>query len=230
MLLLAIDTAGTTGSVALARSDCDDGLPAVEMIALPGRAFSAHLIPAIDTLLRQNRSSLAALDGFVVVRGPGSFTGLRVGLSAVKALAEVTGKPVIALSRLAVMASMQPEASPIHALLDAGRGEFYSGLYHDAGDTCVRESLETAATLRTALRPATRRCLVAERSLATALQEYAPVRVADPTAAEALPLALRYWRRKQFADIALLDANYLRRSDAELFAKPIQPARLSPDC
>jgi len=221
MLLLAIDTAGSTGSVVLAQTDSGGSLTAVGAVDLPGRTFSARLMPAIAELLQQQQLTLSAVDGFVAVRGPGSFTGLRVGLSAVKGLAEATGKPVIALSRLAVMASMLPAASVVHAVLDAGRGEFYYGVYRDAGWDCVHESLETAETLHAALTAVEPDALLAvESALATVLQDIGSMTVVDPTAAATLPLALRCWQQKQFADIAQLDANYLRRSDAELFAKP----------
>ncbi|HEX4022441.1 MAG TPA: tRNA (adenosine(37)-N6)-threonylcarbamoyltransferase complex dimerization subunit type 1 TsaB [Acidobacteriaceae bacterium] len=226
MLLLAIDTAGQTGSVTLATEDAG-GLTSVAAVDLPGRTFSARLIPALSELLQARNATLDAVDGFVVVRGPGSFTGLRVGLSAVKGLAEGTGKPVIALSRLAVMAAMQPEHAEVHAILDAGRGEFYYGEYRDAGWQCVRESLETAETLRAALQSAQAAkpaiCIVAETAAATTLAEHWDIVVANPTAVETLPLAWRFWQAQSFADIALLDANYLRRSDAELFARPKSP-------
>ena len=89
-----------------------------------------------------------------MVAGPGSFTGLRVGLSAVKAMAEVTGKPILTLSRLAILASMAARlpssergVGAVHVVLDAGRGEFYLGVYRDAGKTRVAESFETLAAL-----------------------------------------------------------------------------------
>ncbi len=226
MRWLAVDTAGETGSVALALGESDGQIKILGRIDLPGRTFSVRLIPAISELLQQNHLALTDLDGFAVVRGPGSFTGLRVGLSAVKALAEATGKPVIALSRLAVMASMKPQASLVHGVLDAGRGEFYSGIYRDAGWECVRESLETATTLHAALQSSSSAggCIVAENSVADALAEWGTVMRIHATAADVFPLVWRCWQQQCFADIVTLDANYLRRSDAELFARPQAPA------
>jgi tRNA threonylcarbamoyladenosine biosynthesis protein TsaB len=137
------------------------------------------------------------------------------------------------------MASLQPQAPLVHTILDAGRGEFYHGVYRDAGWECVQESLETAETLRTTLAaslaatPAATAgvCVVtgpAEAAvfsgpLPGVLQGQLPgqgaIIIARPTAVDILPLAQRAWRQQRFADVALLDANYLRRSDAELFPK-----------
>ena len=111
MLLLVVDTAGPTGGVLLAgisENKKDEGSAAEILgeVELHPRQFSAELIPAIAELLRAKERRLADVDAFAVVAGPGSFTGLRVGLSAVKAMAEVTGKPILTLSRLAILASM----------------------------------------------------------------------------------------------------------------------------
>ena len=219
MRLLAIDTGGATGSVALAEVNAEGILKLAGEITLPGRTYSARLIPAIDELLHKEKVTLAALDALVVVRGPGSFTGLRVGLSAIKGLAEVTRKPVIALSRFAVMAARQPAEVVVHAILDAGRGQFYYGVYRDAGVTCVQESLETLDTLRTALQSAVGACIVAECSVAGIFESFCAIPVSSPTAADAFYLAWYSLQKKRFVDVALLDANYLRRSDAELFAR-----------
>lgn len=221
MWLLAIDTAGTTGSAALAETDAEGVLKVLGEISLPGRTYSARLIPATDTLLRKAKITLAALDALVVVCGPGSFTGLRVGLSAIKGLAEVTQKPVIALSRFAVMAAMQSKQDVVHAILDAGRGEFYYGVYRDAGTTCVQESLETMDTLRIALQNTVGARIVAEKSIAPLFLSFGAIAAESPHAADAFPLALYFLQQKQFVDVVQLDANYLRRSDAELFARPI---------
>jgi tRNA threonylcarbamoyladenosine biosynthesis protein TsaB len=234
---LAVDTSGETGSVALAQQSGPETMRPLGERPLPGRAHSVMLLPAIAGLLQEHSLTLASVDAFAVVRGPGSFTGLRVGLSAVKGLAEVTGKPVLALSRLAVLASMRPEVPLVHAVFNAGRGEFYHGVYRDAGRECVRESVETADALRAALltaRPSAKTPEsgtpwllagpTAANALTTLLRDQVPllggILALRPTAQDAFPLALWCWREKRFADVATLDANYLRRSDAELFSLP----------
>ncbi|MGA2339404.1 MAG: tRNA (adenosine(37)-N6)-threonylcarbamoyltransferase complex dimerization subunit type 1 TsaB, partial [Terracidiphilus sp.] len=101
-LILAIDTCGPSGSVALGRLPGRD-LEILGQIELAGRTYSTTLVAAVGELLRSAGTELRELGGIVVVNGPGSFTGVRVGLSAVKGLAEGTEIPVVALSRLEIL-------------------------------------------------------------------------------------------------------------------------------
>src|ERR1035441_5227733 len=103
-LLLGIDTCGPSGSVALGRWVAE----AVEIrgqIELEGRSYSCTLVAAVSELLGRTSMQLGLLDAIVAVSGPGSFTGVRVGLSAVKGFAEAARIPVIAVSRLEVLAA-----------------------------------------------------------------------------------------------------------------------------
>lgn len=225
MLILVIDTAGPEGGVLLARNEsasCDlDKTDVLGASTLEPRKFSQQLISAITELLRRNSLALINVDAFAVISGPGSFTGLRVGLSAVKALAEVTLKPIIALSRLAILASAseaycsrQSVDGPIHAVLDAGRGEFYHGIYRDSGWICVVESLETLPALQASVRNAPGPIAVFEPGVFEALKTTfspTPCRLPSLSVQEALPLALASWRAQRFTGVAELDANYLRR-------------------
>lgn len=223
MLVLVVDTAGSTGGVLLARSEsAPDGKDAIHLLGvsdLQSREFSVQLISAITDLLKKNHLTLAAVDVLAVVSGPGSFTGLRVGLSAVKALAETTSKPIVAVSRLAVMASMAPEAEVVHAVLDAGRGEYYHGVYRDAGWTCVAESLQTLESLSASIARAPGLVVASETSVVRALAALAPRQIAPAGVQEALPLALAAWKVGRVSDVVSLDANYLRRTDAEIISK-----------
>ena len=102
MLLLVVDTSGKNGSMALARVTASGStVEIVEEIALAGGTFSAQLVPQTAVLLQKHGYSKSDLSGFVVVSGPGSFTGLRVGLAAIKAMAEILRKPIAAISLLA---------------------------------------------------------------------------------------------------------------------------------
>src|SRR5450631_4042923 len=101
-LLLAIDTCGPTGSVALGRLAGRD-LEILGQTELEGRSYSSTLVAAVSGLLTGAGVGLRDLRGIVVVNGPGSFTGVRVGLSAVKGLAEGAQVPVVAVSRLEVL-------------------------------------------------------------------------------------------------------------------------------
>ena len=106
MLLLAIDTSGKQSSIALARagerSANVNEVELIEVAPLVGGTFSAQLVPQISQLLCKHGFGTHDIGAFAVASGPGSFTGLRIGLAAVKALAEVSGKPITAVSLLEV--------------------------------------------------------------------------------------------------------------------------------
>ncbi len=83
-------------------------------------------MPAIDQMRREAALDLRAVRTILVVNGPGSFTGIRVGLSTAKGLSHATGVPIVSISRLAVLASLGDVQQDSLALLDAGRNEFYA--------------------------------------------------------------------------------------------------------
>lgn len=217
MKLLLVDSCGAQGGVALA--DTEAAAPIVAAVRLMGRTFSARLIAAVRETLEAGHATLDQMAVLAVVHGPGSFTGVRVGVSAVKGLAEATGKPVIALSRLAVLASLGP-GSAAHVALDAGRGEFYYGRYREQGRICEQEALLRKEDVLAFCAAEAFPLVVCEDAVAAALTEASPVLLPAPMPADALELAVDAFAAKQFADVALLDANYLRRSDAEIFSKP----------
>lgn len=219
MKLLLIDSCGAEGSVAIADANGDS--PRIVSATLPGRSTSEKLIAAVRDLTRQTGIALSELDAIAVVNGPGSFTGVRVGLSAAKGLCEALNVPLIAISRLAVLAAAAAQAKPgtqVFPVLDAGRGEFYLGQYLDG--VKLVEALVDSDGLRGRIDcPEDRVLVVCEESVATALSSFAPQIVAQPDAASSLPLALARIRTRDFEDIASADANYLRRTDLEIFAK-----------
>jgi tRNA threonylcarbamoyladenosine biosynthesis protein TsaB len=201
MIVLAIDTCGPMGSIALGR--LKDGMISVlAQSELAGKTYSAQLVPALRVLLAEQNMDIAALQAIVVVNGPGSFTGIRIGVSSAKGLAEALGIPVLAISRLAVLAW---KAGTAYAALDAGRGEFY---FRDVS----RELLLPAGAIT-----ATGTLAVCEQSALKVFPEAALVDL--PTAGDALKFAVPRLLSGDFADLAALDGNYLRRSDAEIFAK-----------
>jgi tRNA threonylcarbamoyladenosine biosynthesis protein TsaB len=161
--------------------------------------------------------SLRELKAVIVVHGPGSFTGVRVGLSAAKGLSEAGGIPLIAISRLALLAAVVGEGDEtVHVVLDAGRGEFYYGEY--VGHRCLRESLLSQEEVSVAVAGGS--IVVCETKVAEMLSELHPRVVGEPLAGNVLSLALERIAANEFDDVSLLDANYLRRTDAEIFAKP----------
>ncbi len=133
MLLLAIDTSGKQGSIALARAGEPPGegddFEMIEIAPLVGGTFSAQLIPQISDLLSSNGFTKDDIGAFAVASGPGSFTGLRIGLAAVKALAEVLNKPIAAVSLLEVCVFTSGAQGKVMAALDAGRSDVYVGEY-----------------------------------------------------------------------------------------------------
>jgi len=221
MLVLSIDTTGPNGSVALLRNG-----QALELVPLAGRTYSAQLMPQISALLTRHQFDKNAIDAFTAASGPGSFTGLRVGLSTVKALAEILQKPIAAVSLLEAIAwAGRDRGKPAVAALDAMRSEVYVGEYRlndHALPSLVREVLMPLQEF------------AAEAQLAPAV----PVLTPDETVAAALRarnVAIEIISRPD-ADLIgrlgamkiaagkvitpeALDANYIRRSDAEIFSK-----------
>ena len=201
MKILLMNTCGAEGIVALAE---DGQVTAVEL--LPGRGTSEHLMPAIRRLFGNRGLGVQELGAVAVVNGPGSFTGVRVGLSAAKGLCEAGAVPMVALSRLGLVAGVEGESV---ALLDGGRGEFYTGLYKDG--VRISEELLRADDARAML--AGRDAVTCEPKVAEALG----VRlIPEPGPGAMLTLALARITASDWSDVALTDANYLRRTDAEI--------------
>jgi tRNA threonylcarbamoyladenosine biosynthesis protein TsaB len=154
----------------------------------------------------------------VAVNGPGSFTGVRVGLSAVKGLAEAARIPVAAVSRLEVLAARAGLGS---AALDAHRHEVFLRLSRP--DLEATEILAGAAELAV-IDSLGMRIAVCDDAAAVLLASAWPqaelLRTSPPTAADALHLCAPRVLAGDFADLLLLDGHYLRRSDAEIFGEP----------
>jgi tRNA threonylcarbamoyladenosine biosynthesis protein TsaB len=220
-LFLGFDTCGASGSVTVARATPASGAE-IEVLgerALAGRSYSAQLMAAIADLLAEAGAKPADLAGIAVMAGPGSFTGVRVGLSTAKGLAQGAEVPVLAVSRLKALAA-KAGAPRVLALLDAGRGEFYAGEYRDG--MCIREMLLRPDEVEAAAGGL--RLAVCEASVAERLGRLRPLETAPPGAVDAIRSGLADWHGGRCADLATLDANYLRRSDAELFARSTVPA------
>ncbi len=213
MRILLIDTAGAEGSVALADTESAPVVVATEM--LPGRTSSERLVPAVRRLLEERGWRLRDLAAVVVVHGPGSFTGVRVGVSAAKGLSEAAGVGLIAVSRLALLAEVDGSGGTVSAVLDAGRGEFYFGEY--VGRRCVREVLMSEESVRAAVGSGV--VVVCEAKVGEALVGLGVRMVREPRADDALGIALERIAAGEFDDASTLDANYLRRTDAEIFSK-----------
>jgi tRNA threonylcarbamoyladenosine biosynthesis protein TsaB len=211
-LMLAFDTCGETGTVALV--DLGKGATTVTCTGqteLGGRSASAELMPAVEALLRDAEHDLRAIRALVVVNGPGSFTGIRVGLSTAKGLAHAAGIPIVAVSRLFVVATLSDTEGNSLVVLDAGRNEFYARRTEREWLASLEE-IAAAAETGTSL-------VVAEEKAAKRFAAWRPKLVGSLDACSAARAALPRLRAGAQEDLATLDANYLRRSDAELFAR-----------
>jgi tRNA threonylcarbamoyladenosine biosynthesis protein TsaB len=225
MLLLAIDTSGKQGSIALARagerSGDGDDVEVIEIAPLVGGTFSAELIPQISDLLARNGHTKNDIGGFAVASGPGSFTGLRIGLAAVKALAEVLEKPIAAVSLLEVSAFTSGAQGKVIAALDAGRGDVYVGEYEIPAvpGQVPREHLLTRSEFLAQAKGWT--VVTADSVLAEAAGAAGwSVSALPPISAAAV--ARLGWRKLQSGETVTpeqLEANYIRRTDAEMLEK-----------
>src|SRR5438270_48409 len=136
MLILGVDTSGRDGSIALGQFE-QGSASMLEVVPLVGGTFSAQLVPQISELLSRHGFNKRDIDGFAVVSGPGSFTGLRVGLAAIKALAEVLQKPIAAISLLEAVVRASGTQGDVVATLDAGRSEVYAANIQISGSQTI---------------------------------------------------------------------------------------------
>ncbi len=252
MLILAVDTSTPSGSLAVLEGGRLMGVLGTDV----QETYSSRLFRQLDFLLRELSLEIKEIDLFGVVAGPGSFTGLRVGLTAVKGWAEVHGRPVVAISGLEAVAALaggtgvseSPEAvhaeepdksrdrpgglSYVAPVMDARRRQVYGGLYRRTPTGPVRHGDEVVMTAEEFLWELTARVgdervvfasptphvlteALANSRLQGSLVQQVPAMLA-PTVGW---LAWLKARRGETVDALTLDANYIRRSDAELLWK-----------
>jgi tRNA threonylcarbamoyladenosine biosynthesis protein TsaB len=208
MLTLAVDTSGDMGSITLIEDDRvleERGLQA-------GSGFSHTLFGEIEAMLARQKRRLADIDLYAAANGPGSFTGIRVGLAAIKGLAEVAGKPAVGISNLQALAEFGSRElrAPV---IDARRGEVFAALYRS--DSAI--ILESVLPLATFIERVGDR---AAEWITSGFDIGRPVTTAPTDLAAAIArLAVRKLKAGENCDPILLEANYVRRSDAEIFWK-----------
>lgn len=227
MLILAIDTSGPSGGITLAEANAGS-FRVIESAAIAGGTFSAQLIPTLAALLNKHGYGVKDLGGFAAASGPGSFTGLRVGLSAIKGLAETLHKPIATVSVLEALASLADRAGTIAAAMDAGRKEVFLGLYQASGENSdrtllmQREQLLTQQDFLSSLnteRPAV--IITSDAPLAelASVSHFAVLVVTRPGSEVIARIGAEKLLAGETVSVESLDANYLRRSDAEIFFK-----------
>ena len=221
-LILAIETATRAGSYALCRG-------AQVLAAVSGNAAESHstsLLERVNSILQQGGATIRELELLAVAKGPGSFTGLRIGLATVKALAVFAGKRVIGVSTLAAIAHAAGNSDATLSLLPAGRGEVFAQLF-SVSDGLVREHDQAAHLSPQALTEKYKHvtklllagegaCLHAELLSKTVGKDSRIVDPREHLAIDVAALALNYYRAGQSQNPEDLRALYVRPSDAEI--------------
>ncbi len=258
MLILGVDTSGKHGSIALVRFDSATSQPkafnregreekpqssqrttshTLGLVPLEGGTFSAQLVPQIAALLEKHGLTKEQIEAFAVVSGPGSFTGLRVGLAAIKGLAQILQKPTAAVSLLEVFASQVilrgtdlpaiGSGRECLVVMDAGRKQTFVAEY-EIGDSLPRllgEHLLTYGELTQRAEDLGKGMLVLtpDEALIQLTTSYMKdsflanfVHVPRPNAATIAPLAWKKIVAGETVTPEALDASYIRRTDAEI--------------
>lgn len=211
--MLGIDTTTALGSLALA----DGGTVIEEMPLHSPDGFGHTVFGEIAALLVRRGLRLADIALFAAAAGPGSFTGVRVGLTAVKGFAAALGKPAAAISNLQALALLGV-GSRRAAVLDARRGEIYGAIYDESGTALSRETVAEFGNWLEALPQLETSFVFTDPApFAAAMDASRFAGAARITACRALAgaVARLAWGHAQNPE--LLDANYVRKADAELF-------------
>lgn len=223
MKVLGVDTATASCSVAI--TEGEELL--AEMTLVSGETHSRHLARLIETLIRNTGLSLDRIEGFAVARGPGSFTGLRIGISTVKGFAVAGNRPVAGVSTLAALAwQIGPTDHLICPMIDARRKEVYAAWYRWHPDGPAAVSGERVASPEAVLTALDRPCIfvgsgasayrhrIGERAGHRAL--FAAGALNATRAATIAMLGARRLIAGRSDDVERLVPTYLRKSDAEI--------------
>ncbi len=215
---LAIDTSTDTASLALVQ---DDRVLA-ELTWRCGQNHTTQLLPNLDYILKQFQLSPQSLTAIIVARGPGSFNGLRVGISTAKGLALSLGIPIVGVSSLAVETYQHAETRlPVCPVFNAGRGEIATALYRKKrGDWCqlVAEHITTVDTLCSGITTKTIFCGEFVPSIAPQLKELLKQKAVITSPITGLrragflaELGLKRLQTANYDNLATLQPLYLRR-------------------
>ncbi len=210
--VLAIDTTGDVGSIALV----GEGGVIEEVVLDSPDGFAHVLFDEIERLLARHSLNVSDIDAFASASGPGSFTGVRVGLTAVQGLAEACGRKVIAVSNLQALAWYG--SRPLRAVvLDARRGEVYGGVYDNRLQP-VQE--EVVASLQVWLASLPHGAIeIVTQGFPLSGMSTSVVQAPKALAGSIGRIAFDRLLAGEVLDPGQIDANYVRRSDAELLWK-----------
>jgi tRNA threonylcarbamoyladenosine biosynthesis protein TsaB len=223
MYVLGIETSTKTGRVAVVSEDCVIAQYSLNIEL----THSERLMATVDRVLKDTGLTIADLGGFAVATGPGSFTGLRIGISTVKGLAFATGKPVAAVPTLQALAWNLPFAEyPVCPLLDARKKEVYAALYKSDDSVPVQTMPETVISLsRLAAMVAGTTVFTGEGSyiyraeiekIFSTRALFAPRSATLPSAAAVAEIGIEMLRSGNQANLDTLTPKYIRRPEAEV--------------
>jgi tRNA threonylcarbamoyladenosine biosynthesis protein TsaB len=232
MHFIVLDTADARGSVAVFR---DQHALAIES-HMQEEDYSSWVLPAVQRVLASSSLTLSQLDGYAVCAGPGSFTGLRIGLTTVKAWAEIYRRPIAAVSRLEALTVHESASRDnyLAALIDARRDQVFAALYKRSNGSFALSGEESVTSLpdfvarvarETAGQPALWR--TPDVQVVESLPQWQALgalghtieKVGAPFATYLGQIAFCRFEDGKTTDALSLDANYVRRSDAEIFWK-----------
>lgn len=223
MKILAVDTATKSCSVAIV----DKESLLAEMTVVNEQTHSKHLLEMIRLVVKHSGLNLSDLNGFAVTRGPGSFTGLRIGISSIKGLAAAQGKPIAGISSLDALAR-QVSFSPylICSLIDARRDEVYSSRYRYKDGQLKKEGEEQDVSPEDALDEINEPCIFVgsgavlyRKAIKDKLGEYAYFAQAYENtirASTVARLSMDRFENDDTDDAETFVPNYIRKSDAQL--------------
>lgn len=231
VIVLSIDTCDWRGSVGV----LEDEVVLAVLLHETKEEYSSWLLPTVGAVLRKAGLEMGDVGGYAVAAGPGSFTGVRVGLTSVKAWAEVYGRPVAGVSRLEAFAAEGGRTSKyVAAFVDAQRGQVFGAVYRQDGSGLANISeemviapgkfLETAVKLADAEKitwaSPDAHLLTGEDAWRERAKHGESIeRISATLAGTVGRIGLRRLKEGKTTDALTLDANYVRRSDAEVFWK-----------
>ncbi len=224
-LILSLETSAGCGSVALTRGGINGGRLLAEASAQPEITHSRQLLSSVEWVMKATGVTWQDVDAVAVSIGPGSFTGLRIGLAAAKGIVFATGKPLLAVPTLDAVAlsCLSIDGGPLWCLLDARKKEVYAACYNTNGQISPAEAIRPELLAEKIKSPAA----IAGPGLAIYHHIFAPIKglrfisptLSSPKASLIGFLAAERLARGELSDPALTVPLYVRRSEAELNLK-----------
>ena len=228
---MAIDTCDSRGSVAVLRDEA-----VLKIVAHESQEdYSLWLLPAVSECLLGGGLRMEDVDAYAVAAGPGSFTGVRVGLTTVKAWAEVYGKRIVGVSRLEALAAEASGGTPwVAVFANAQRGQVFGAVYNRRGTGLlslgeemviapgkfVESAAEFAGDEGISWVSTDAECVISEAAWKAREMRGERVELVSSVRAPMIGrIGLAASAAGRFTDVVALDANYVRRTDAEIFWK-----------